>query len=71
MTTVIKNSDMTKKPSLSEPAMGPCLCMCEWVPGLVRKLQGTGAKVSDQTVCELVSGLVRKPDIQKNSIQGS
>jgi hypothetical protein len=28
--------------------MGPCLC--ELVPGLVRKLQGTGAKVSDQTV---------------------
>jgi hypothetical protein len=33
---------------LSEPAMGPCLG--EWLPGLVRKLQGTGAKVSDQTV---------------------
>jgi hypothetical protein len=33
---------------LLEPAMGPCLC--ELVPGLVRKLQGTGAKVSDQTL---------------------
>jgi hypothetical protein len=33
---------------LSEPPMGTCLC--ELVPSLVRKLQGTGAKVSDQTV---------------------
>jgi hypothetical protein len=29
---------------MSEPAMGPCLCVL--VPGLVRKLQKTGAKAS-------------------------
>jgi hypothetical protein len=33
---------------VSEPAVGPCLC--ELASGLVRKLQGTGAKVSDKTV---------------------
>jgi hypothetical protein len=42
---------------LSEPAVGPCLC--DLVSGLVRKLQGTEAKVSE-------------PDVQKNnSAQGS
>jgi hypothetical protein len=72
-------------------------CLCEWVPGLVRKLQGTEAKASkpdcacvswhlafwerskelrqrpwNQTVPVWVGiWLVRKPDIQKNSIQGS
>jgi hypothetical protein len=33
---------------MSEPTVGPCLC--ELASGLVRKLQGTEAKVSDQTV---------------------
>jgi hypothetical protein len=33
---------------MSEPAVGPCLCQS--ASGLVRKLQGTGTKVSDQTV---------------------
>jgi hypothetical protein len=40
--------------------MGPCLC--ELASGLVRKLQRTEAKVSDQTLlCELLSGLVSFP----------
>jgi hypothetical protein len=34
--------------TLLEPAVGPCLC--ELASGLVKKLQGTGAKFSDQTV---------------------
>jgi hypothetical protein len=33
--------------NLSEPAVGPCLY--ELASGPVRKVQGTGAKVSEQT----------------------
>jgi hypothetical protein len=34
--------------NLSEPAVGPCLYELASGPG--RKVQGTGAKVSDQTI---------------------
>jgi hypothetical protein len=44
--------------TLSEPAVGLCLSSLELFS------QGP-------CLCELVSGLVRKPDVQKNSIQGS
>jgi hypothetical protein len=37
-----------KKKVELEPAVGPCLC--ESASDLVRKLQGTEAKVSDQTL---------------------
>jgi hypothetical protein len=45
---VISSSWIFFSSLMSEPAVG--LCLCELASGLVRKLQGTVAKVSDQTL---------------------